>query len=312
MTRPFRFGVQLWTAPSRAAWRDKVRKVEDLGYDTVVIADHIGDGVAPLQGLTAAADASDTLRLGTLVLDNDFRHPLVLAREVAALDVLSGGRFELGLGAGWLGRDYERLGISFDPPAVRVDRLEESVDIITRALAGESVSFSGTHYEVSDFEVQPKPAQNHVPLMLGAGGRRMLRLAAARADIIGILAVAKSDGSGFSDEELSESAFARKVELLRGFAGARFDDIELNLLMQAVEIADDERAAAEKLAAEWEEPVDPILDMPFVLLGPVPAIVDKVHRLRDELGFSYLTLFEKDFERFAPVLAELGGHDSGT
>jgi probable F420-dependent oxidoreductase len=307
MTRRFRFGVQLWTAPSRAGWRDKVRKVEDLGYDTLVVADHIGDGVAPLQGLTAAADASAKLRLGTLVLDNDFRHPVVLAREAAALDVLSEGRFELGLGAGWLGRDYERLGLSFDPPAVRVERLEESVEIITRALAGESVSFSGAHYEVSDFEVRPQPVQNPVPLMLGAGGRRMLRFAAERADIVGILPVAKRDGSGFSEEEQGEVAFARKIELLRAAAGERFGEIELNLLIQAVEIADDERAAAEKLAAEWEEPVDPILDMPFVLLGPVPAIVDKVLRLRDELGFSYLTLFEKDFERFAPVLAKLDG-----
>ena len=307
MTRPFRFGVQLWTAPSRAGWRDKVRNVEDLGYDTLVVADHIGDGVAPLQGLTAAADASGKLRLGTLVLDNDFRHPVVLAREVAALDVLSDGRFELGLGAGWLGRDYERLGLSFDPPAVRVQRLEESVEIVTRALAGESVSFSGTHYKVSDFEVQPQPVQNPVPLMLGAGGRRMLRLAAERADIVGILPVAKADGSGLSEDESSESSFARKIEIVRGVAGERFGEIELNLLIQAVEIADDERAAAEKLAAEWEEPVDPILDMPFVLLGPVPAIVDKVLRLRDELGFSYLTLFEKDFERFAPVPAELRG-----
>jgi probable F420-dependent oxidoreductase len=305
MTRPFRFGVQLWTAPSRAGWRDKVRKVEDLGYDIVVVADHIGDGVAPLQGLTAAADASDKLRLGTLVLDNDFRHPVVLAREVAALDVLSEGRFELGLGAGWLGRDYERLGLSFDAPAVRVERLEESVEIVTRALAGESVSFSGAHYKVSGFEVQPKPIQNPLPLMLGGGGRRMLRLAAERADIVGILPVAKPDGSGLSEADQSKRALARKIELLRAAAGERFDDIELNMLIQAVEIADDERAAAEKLAAEWEEPVDPILDMPFVLLGPVPAIVDKVLRLRDELGFSYLTLFEKDFERFAPVLAEL-------
>jgi probable F420-dependent oxidoreductase len=307
MTRPFRFGVQLWTAPSRAGWRDKVRKVEDLGYDIVVVADHIGDGVAPLQGLTAAADASDKLRLGTLVLDNDFRHPVVLAREVAALDVLSEGRFELGLGAGWLGRDYERLGLSFDAPAVRVERLEESVEIVTRALAGESVSFSGAHYKVSGFEVQPKPIQNPLPLMLGGGGRRMLRLAAERADIVGILPVAKPDGSGLSEADQSKRALARKIELLRAAAGERFDDIELNMLIQAVEIADDGRAAAEKLAAEWEEPVDPILDMPFVLLGPVPAIVDKVLRMRDELGFSYLTLFEKDFERFAPVLAELEG-----
>jgi probable F420-dependent oxidoreductase len=305
MTRPFRFGVQLWTAPSRTAWRDKVKKVEDLGYDVVVAADHFGEAVAPLQALTAAADASSKLRLGTLVLDNDFRHPVALAREVAALDVLSDGRFELGLGAGWLGKDYETAGLSFDPPAVRVERFEESLEIVTRALGGESVSFSGKHYEVSDFEVHPKPIQNPLPLMVGAGGRRMLRLAAEHADIVGILPVAKSDGSGLSENEQSESAFVSKIELLRSEAGDRFDEIELNLLLQAVEIADDERTAAEKLAAEWEEPVDPILDMPFVLAGPVPAIVEKVRRLREELGFSYLTLFEKDFERFAQVLAEL-------
>ncbi|MGH2818847.1 MAG: TIGR03621 family F420-dependent LLM class oxidoreductase [Actinomycetota bacterium] len=307
MTRPFRFGAQLWTAPSRAAWRDKVKKVEDLGYDVVVVADHFGEGVAPMQGLTAAADASSKLRLGTLVLDNDFRHPVVLAREVAALDVLSDGRFELGLGAGWLGRDYERSGLSFDPPPVRVERLEESLEIVTRALGGESVSFSGKHYEVSDFEVHPKPIQDPLPVMVGAGGRRMLRLAAEHADIIGILPLAKADGSGLSENEQSESAFMRKIEFLGSAAGERFGEIELNLLVQAVEIADDERAAAEKLAAEWEEPVDPILDMPFVLVGPVPAIVEKVRRLREELGFSYLTFFEKDFERFAPMLADLRG-----
>jgi probable F420-dependent oxidoreductase len=307
MTRPFRFGVQLWTAPSRAAWRDKVKKVEDLGYDVVVAADHFGEGVAPLQALTAAADASSKLRLGTLVLDNDFRHPVALAREVAALDVLSDGRFELGLGAGWLGKDYEISGLSFDPPPVRVERLEESLEIVTRALGGESVSFSGKHYEVSDFEVHPKPIQNPLPVMVGGGGRRMLRLAAEHADIVGILPLAKADGSGLSEDEQSESSFVRKIELLRSAAGDRFGEIELNLLVQAVKIADDERAAAEKLAAEWEEPVDPILDMPFVLVGPVPAVVEKVRRLREELGFSYLTLFEKDFERFAPVLAELRG-----
>jgi probable F420-dependent oxidoreductase len=307
MTRAFRFGVQLWTAPSRSAWRDKVKKAEDLGYDVVVVADHFGEGVAPLQALTAAADASSKLRFGTLVLDNDFRHPVVLAREVAALDVLSEGRFELGLGAGWLGRDYERSGLHFDPPGVRVERLEESVQIVTRALAGESVSFSGRHYDVSGFEVHPKPIQNPLPLMLGAGGRRMLRLAAEYADIAGILPVAKPDGSGLSENEQSESAFVRKIELLRSAPGERLGDIELNLLVQAVEIADDSRDAAEKLAREWDEPVEPIFDMPFVLLRPVHAIVEKVRRLREELGFSYLTLFEKDFERFAPALAELRG-----
>jgi probable F420-dependent oxidoreductase len=181
VTRAFRFGVQLWTAPSRSAWRDKVKNAEGLGYDVIVVADHLGEGVAPLQALTAAADASTKLRLGTLVLDNDFRHPVVMAREAAALDVLSEGRFELGLGAGWLGRDYERSGLPFDPPGVRVERLEESVEIVTRALAGESVSFSGRHYEVSGFEVHPRPIQSPVPLMLGAGGRRMLRLAAEHA-----------------------------------------------------------------------------------------------------------------------------------
>jgi hypothetical protein len=135
----------------------------------------------------------------------------------------------------------------------------------------------------------------------------MLRLAAEHADIAGILPVAKADGSGLSEDELSESSFVHKIELLRSAAGDRFDDIELNLLVQAVEVADDARGAAEKLAREWDEPVEPILDMPFVLLGPVPAIVEKVRRLREDLGFSYLTLFEKDFERFAPALDELKG-----
>jgi probable F420-dependent oxidoreductase len=305
MTRPFRFGVQLWTAPSRTEWRSKVKKVEDLGYDVVVVPDHFGEGVAPLQGLAAAADVSAKLRLGTLVLDNDFRHPVVLAREAAALDVLSEGRLELGLGAGWLGKDYERSGIPFDRPKVRVERLEECLEIVSSALAGKSVTYSGKHYDVSDFEVYPKPIQDPPPLMLGCGGRRMLRLAAEHADIVGILPVAKPDGSGLSEDDQSESAFLGKTDFLRSATGERFEEIELNLLVQAVEIANDPRAGAEKLAAEWEEPVEPIFDMPFVLLGPVPAIVEKVQRLRAELGFSYFTLFEKDYERFAPALAEL-------
>jgi probable F420-dependent oxidoreductase len=180
--RAFRFGVVAMQPRSRQEWAEHARKVEALGYATLLMADHFGDLLAPFPALVAAADVTTTLRLGTLVICNDFRHPAVLAQEAATLDLLSDGRVELGLGAGWLRAEYERTGILFEPGPVRVARLEESVRIVKGLLAGETVTFAGQHYTVTDLPGLPRPVQQpHPPLLVAGGGRRILTLAAREA-----------------------------------------------------------------------------------------------------------------------------------
>src|SRR5256712_13883228 len=183
--KPFRFGVQEHSAPSGKAWRDRARLVEALGYQALFLPDHCGEQLAPIVALLSAADATSTLRVGSLVFDNDYRHPVVLAKEVATLDLLSDGRFDFGLGAGWMASDYERSGIPLDSPGVRIERMEEALAIIKGLLAGGVVSFSGKHYRIASLEGHPSPVQKpHPPILLGGGGRRMLRVAAREADIV--------------------------------------------------------------------------------------------------------------------------------
>src|SRR5438876_677403 len=195
--RPFRFGVSVHGSKSRAEWIGIARQAEALGYSTLLIPDHLGDQLSPIPALVAAADATSTLRIGSLVFDNDFRHPVMLAKEAATLDVLSGGRFELGIGAGWLRSEYEQAGIPYDPPGVRVGRMEEALQIIKGLFADRPVTFSGTYYKVSALEGQPKPVQRpHPPILIGGGGKRILSIAAREATIVGFLPIVRPDGSG--------------------------------------------------------------------------------------------------------------------
>src|SRR5438067_3514050 len=194
--RPFRFGVAAESAPSREQWAALVRKVEGMGYATFVLADHFVNEFLPIAALMAAADATSTLRVGTFVFDNDFRHPVVLAKEVATLDLLSGGRFELGLGAGWKLPEYEWAGIPFDPPGVRIDRLVEAVRVLKGLFADGPLTFAGRHYTVTGLDGLPKPLQRpHPPLLIGGGSRRVLSLAAREADIISFVPRALPDGT---------------------------------------------------------------------------------------------------------------------
>ena len=185
--RAFRFGVQEHRAPDARAWREKARLVEKLGYTTVYLPDHFGDQLGPVAALMSAADATSTLRIGSLVFDNDYRHPIVLAKEAATLDLLSDGRLDFGLGAGWLASDYEQTGIPLDPPGIRIERMAEALQIINRFFAGGSVSFTGKHYKVEAVEAAPLPAQKpRPPIVLGGGGKRMLQLAGREADIVSV------------------------------------------------------------------------------------------------------------------------------
>src|SRR6266571_8677309 len=185
--RPFRFGVVAESAPSREQWVDKARKVEQFGYATFLVADHFVNEFPPITALMAAADATNKLRVGSFVFDNDFRHPALLAKEAATLDLLSGGRFELGIGAGWHRPEYEQIGLPFESAGIRISRLEEALSIIKQFFTKETVTFAGNHYTVTNLQALPKPLQRpHPPIFMGGGGKRLLSLAGREADIIGL------------------------------------------------------------------------------------------------------------------------------
>jgi probable F420-dependent oxidoreductase len=305
--RPFRFGLQVEQAPTAAAWRDLARQAEDVGFDVLLMPDHFGDQFSPFAGLAAAAAATSTLRLGTLVIDNDFRQPLVLAKESATLDVVSDGRLELGLGAGWDGSDYSETGIPFDEPAGRVARLAEAVAVLKGAFAGEPFSHQGEHYQVNHYRGAPAPVQRpHPPLMIGAGSPRLLALAAREAQIAALARRTRPDGSGVVVSDISVEATERKVAWVREAAGERFDSIELNSLIFAVEVTDDAQSGAEQLAARFGITPADALASPHVLVGPVERMVDAVLEWRQRSGISYFVV-QQEIETFAPVLARLAG-----
>ena len=306
--RPFRFGV---TAPSPAAgtdWIARARRVEQLGYSILVVPDHFRDHLAPVPALTAAALATTRLRVGSLVFSNDFRHPAVLARDAATIDVLSGGRFELGLGAGWLREEYDQTGIPFDAPGTRVERLEEAVPIVKKLLAGERVTFAGRHYTIADLEGRPASVQRpHPPIAIGGGGRRTLTLAAREATIIGLVLRARRDGGGLELADLSAAATREKLDWVRAGAGERFDSLELNALIQAVVVTDQRTVAVDQLASRFKTSRDVVLETPYLLVGTVEEICETLRERRERYGISYLTVFERDMEAFAPVVARLAG-----
>jgi probable F420-dependent oxidoreductase len=314
--RRFRFGVVGESIRSAKELVAEASHAEELGYATLLLRDHFvaapfGYQLAPMVALTAAANATRTLRVGTLVLDNDYRHPVMLAKEAATLDAISDGRFELGLGAGWLRDEYLSAGLPFEAPAVRVGRLEESLQVIKGLLSGSPVRFSGDHYTVTDLENFPPPVQRpHPPLLVGAGSRRMLGMAGREADIVGILPKALPNGT--ISEDLSErtpEATAQKIAWIRDGAGDRFDHVELSMMVSPV-IADDDLAAAERFAAQrgWDG-IDAaqVLAMPSVFVGPVDRIVDEMQARRHEYGFSYYVVSDRAMETFAPVVARLAG-----
>ena len=308
--RPFRFGLSLAGFDHGHDWAETAGKVEDLGYSTMLVPDHLGDQLAPLPALAVAATATTTLRVGTYVLDNDFRHPVVLAKEAATVDVLSGGRLELGIGAGWRKDEYDRAGIAFDPGPRRVDRLEETVAVLEGLWSGKPFSFSGTHYHVSEMEGRPLPAQpGGPPLFLGGGGPRLLALAGRHADIVGLAPRARSDGV-LEPTDISPDATHAKMTALRRAAGDRFPTLEVNILTLIVEVADGEarrRTRAEELADRWGMAAAEVLASPHVILGPVSQVVEDLIAHREHYGISYVTVPEPSLTSFAPVIARLAG-----
>jgi len=309
MPHKFRFGIQTSRAPSREEWVDKVRRIEELGFSSLFIPDHFNNQFAPIPALMAAADATSSLRLGTLVLDNDFRHPLVLAKELATLDVLSGGRVEAGLGAGWMVSDYEQSGMVYERPGVRISRLEEAVKIMKGLFAEGPFTFSGKHYRVTGHEGTPKPVQKpHPPFLIGGGGKRVLTLAAREADIVGVnFSLAEGVVNPAVAVTGSAAATAEKIGWIRDAAGKRLDDLELNVTVFFSTVTDDRKAMAERIAPGFGLSPDDVLLSPHVLIGTVEQIVDDLQRHREEYGFSYIVFSGDVFEALAPVVKRLAG-----
>jgi probable F420-dependent oxidoreductase len=317
MQRPFRFGVLCEDMGTREAWFAKVRRVEELGYDTLLLRDHFmpgpfGDQFAPLSALMAAAMVSNTLRIGTMVFDNDYRHPVVLGKEVATLDMLSGGRFEFGLGAGWMGSEYEQAGMAFDSPGIRIERFEEALRIFKGLFAEEPLTFSGKHYTIRDIDGFPKPLQRpHPPILIGAGGRRMLALAGREADIVGIMAGPLNAGAPSVNDPAAYTAesLARKIAWLREAAGERFTQLELSIITTPV-FTSNRSKGAEQVAQTrgWNGvSVEEILQMPTIFIGTVEQVAGQMLERRERFGISYYMTLDRMMEAYAPLVERLAG-----
>jgi probable F420-dependent oxidoreductase len=308
--RPFRFGVNVRTAGSAGEWADKARRVERLGYSVLLVPDHLAELLAPFPALTAAAAATTDLRVGTAVVNNDFRHPVLMAREAATLDVLSDGRLELGLGAGHIRSEYEQAGLAFDPGATRVERLGEALQIIKPLLEGKPVSFAGRHYRISGHTIHPRPVQRpRPPVFVGGNAPRVLEVAAREADIIGLTGIAFRRGSAAPDvSDFRAAVVDERVRLVRELAGARRPHIELNVLVQRVIVTDDRCRAARELAAHWPQlTADNVLATPYLLVGSVDQMVDDLRARRDRWGMSYVMTHEAFVDALAPVVERLAG-----
>ncbi len=307
--RRFRFGVQTHNATSGDEWAQIARRAEDLGYSTLFMPDHFGDQLAPVPALMAAAAATTGLRVGSLVLDNDYKHPLVLAKELATIDVLSGGRLEVGLGAGWMATDYEQSGIAYDPPGVRVDRFEEGLAVVKGLFGPDRFSFQGEHYTITDHDGLPKPLQApRPPILIGGGKKRMLTLAGREADIVGINPTMPN---GAVDADAARSGTAeetdRKLSWVKEGAGDRYPDLEINLLNFGCFITDDRAALAEQFAPAFGLPPEQLLELPHALVGTVDEIVEALHERRERWDASYIVVQDEAMEAMAPVVAALAG-----
>ncbi|WP_433448929.1 LLM class F420-dependent oxidoreductase [Streptomyces sp. CA-142005] len=286
MSRPFRFGVNLLTPAPAEEWRAKCRRAEELGYDVILVPDHLGMP-APFPALVAAAEATRRPRLGTFVLNAGFYNPALLAREVATTDALTGGRLELGLGTGYVPAEHESAGLPYGSPGERVDHLRHTVAELGRLLGSGELP------------------RSRVPLLIGANGDRMLRLTAEHADIAAFTGARPGSAPG-SLEPLTAEELDERVARYRGLAADRAQPTELNLLVQLVAVTDDPEPVLKPLLERQAQlTLDTALALPIVLAGPLEELVARVRAQRERFGFSYLTVLEPYMEAFAPVMERL-------
>lgn len=307
--RPFRFGVHVSSTPDRTSWVALAKKAEALGYATLTMPDHFTDQLAPVPALMAAADATTTLRVGALVWDNDFKHPAVLAKELATIDLLSEGRLEIGLGAGWARSDYDPVGIPYDPPGVRVDRFMEGIDVLKGCFSEGAFSYAGSHYTITNYDSLPLPVQRPwPPILIGGGGKRVLSIAARHADIVGINGTLTAGAVGPEAlQSMTAEAVDDKVAIVREKAIDRLDQIELSVRAFFVSITNDRAGTIDGLAGALQMPAEAVEATPFALIGTPKQLVDDLRERRERWGFSYIAVGAEDVDAFAPVVAELTG-----
>jgi probable F420-dependent oxidoreductase len=309
--RPFRFGVGPGGVELHHArqWRDFARRVEGLGYSTLNVGDHLVGGYGPVAAIAAAAAATDRLRVGALTFGNDYRHPVVLAQETATLDVLSEGRLEVGIGAGWMLVDYERAGISMDPPATRVERLAEAITVLKGCWTDGSFTFTGEHYEVRDHDGRPAPVQRpHPPLLVGGAGPKVLALAGREADIVGLNVNLRQGRLG---PEIGATATAAatdaKVARVRDAAAGRPEMPELEVYVHVTAVGGDVEAGRRRAEAALGLSGADLADSPHVLVGEVGAVVDALEARRERWGISSVGVSAEAVDELAPVVAALAG-----
>jgi len=309
--RRLRFAVVNETIPDRSGWLDHVRRIEQAGVDTLLIRDHIaaepyGPQLAPMAMASAAAAHTTRLRIGTMVLSNDYRHPALVAHEAATLDWLSDGRFELGLGAGWLRGEYDQMGISFDPPRTRIARLAEAAQVIAGLLAGDNVSFRGSHYTIDSLRLPIAPVQRpRLPLLIGGGGPKMLALAAQRADIVGMLPAPIRAGADTDDPaDRGPAAVHAKLDIVKAAAGERFGDLELSTFATFL-VTGHRRRDTEELIRQrgWTgTSCEEMWAMPSVFIGSAEQIQHDLQARRDAFGLSYFVTSDRELGQLAQVI----------
>lgn len=303
--RPFRFSVVAESASSHEDWLTKARRAEDLGYTTLLVADHLGFSIDPIVGLMAAANAT-SLRIGSHVFCNDFRHPSLLARQAANLDLFSGGRFQLGLGCGYLATEYEQAGIALDPPGVRLARFAEALQIIKAYFHEEQVTFTGRYYQVNGLKSSVKSAQKpHPPIYIGGGGKRVLSIAAREADIVGL--VARNSAHGLDWSTGLSAANHEKLAWIREAAGGRFSQLEFSTTVFIAVVTDHPQPVAQQVGSRLGLTAEQTLDCLQILVGSVDQMVDELQKRRELFGISCIEVTEAHMETLAPVVARLAG-----
>ena len=320
--RPFRFGLQAFEGVTAADWFDTVRRAEDAGYSTLLSSDHyFGPGTiaestghrpvdfAPLTAIAMAAARTSSLRVGCRVFACDFHHPVVLAKELATLDVLSGGRLEVGLGAGWLRAEYDGMGLQMDPARTRIARLAQFVEVLREHWGGEQIDIEGDHLRITGFAGRPIPAQRGgPPIMIGGGAPRILGVAGKLADIVSIN-FNNSSGRLGSASVMSSGAdeTAQKIEWIREGAGDRFGSLELEIGAYFVAVGADSPSQLAAMAARFGVAPDGFASHPHALFGTVAQISDTLIERRQRYGVSYVTVAQRHLDEFAPVVAALAG-----
>jgi probable F420-dependent oxidoreductase len=311
--RPFHFLAdvhEIVTGPELAA---RAHRAEQLGYHALVIPDHLLGQLSPVVALATVAAATSTLRVSAFVMNNGLRHPAVLAQDLASIDVLSGGRVDIAIGAGWNKPEYDAIGLAFDPTPVRQARLAEAITVLKGLFAGSSFSFAGDHYTITDYSAEPVPVQRpHPPFMIGGGGRRTLTLAGREADIVGLAPRIKANAK-VDAASITLAATREKIGWVRNAAGERFESLEFNIYPSVwpVTVTDNLRSEARKVIDELrsrtgvELTEDEVIDSPHLFIGSVDRLVEKFLQLREELGISSILL--GNVGELEPVLERLSG-----